>query len=170
MTAALQPNVPASPGTAASRELGGGSLQRQVRRRATEKSVRDLSVTAKLRAGQIIVEQAVCGVVFSFPAAVWPSEHVMQWSWIVRLTPWWDVPRQDWTPQAHRLREACQKAINNLAAFQREPKGARDHQATPDTGGSMRLETHRSADGVESPNDEAEARLPVSAATTTPKI
>lgn len=59
-------------------------------------------------------QQKVCGIIFSFPAAVWPQDARRQREWIERLTPWWDMTMPDWTPQAHRLRESCVKAINNL--------------------------------------------------------
>ena len=67
-------------------------IQRMVRRPASDKSVRDLPLTAKLKDGQIVVEQQTCGIVFSFPAAVWPKDGSKQWQWIERLTPWWAFP------------------------------------------------------------------------------
>ena len=91
------------------------SLQRMVRlHRVTDKSVRDLPVKAKLKAGQISVEQSLCGIVFSFPAAVWPQGSWKQAQWVERLTPWWDMDAPDWTAQCQRLRDACRGAINNL--------------------------------------------------------
>ena len=99
----------------ASSVAGRSSLQRMVRlHRVTDKSVRDLLVKAKLKAGQIIVEQSLCGIVFSFPAAVWPQGSLKQAKWVERLTPWWDMDAPDWTAQCQRLRDACQGAINNL--------------------------------------------------------
>ena len=74
--------------------------------------------------------------------------------WVERLTPWWDMELPQWSPTVHRLRESCVKAINNLAGIQSEQEGARVPKATPDTDGAARLETRRSADGVESPNDK----------------
>lgn len=82
--------------------------------RASDRSVSSLPVQSKLKAGQIIVEQKACGVVFSFPAAVWPREVKKQRAWVERLTPWWDMDASDWTPQAHRLRESCLKSIIKL--------------------------------------------------------
>ncbi len=82
----------------------------------TEKSVRDFPVKAKLKAGQIIVEQRLLGVVFSFPAACWPDDSLPadQRMWVIRLTPWWDIGPPGWSPTAQRLRAACQNAIKNL--------------------------------------------------------
>jgi hypothetical protein len=121
----------------------GGCLERLVGKpTATDKTVRDLPVKVKLKIGQIIAEQKLCGVVFSFPAVVWPDDPMRQRAWIMRLTPWWDMAALDWTPQAQRLRESCLKAINNLAAIQSEQEGARMLKATPGIGGAVRLETH----------------------------
>ena len=85
-----------------------------VQRRARDRSVDSLPVKTKVKVGQIIVEQPVCGIIFSFPAAVWPSAAHKQRNWVERLTPWWDMDAPDWSPQAHRLRESCVKAINKL--------------------------------------------------------
>ena len=95
---------------------GAHSLHRWVgKQTAMDKSVRDLPVKAKLKNGQIIAEQGICGVVFSFPASAWPaSDATQQLNWIMRLTPWWDIGEKDWTPQAQRLRESCRKSINKL--------------------------------------------------------
>ena len=82
--------------------------------RSSDKSVRDLSVNVKIKDGQIIAEQKTCGIVFSFPAAVWPIGYTQQAEWVERLTPWWDMCQADWTPKAQRLRESCRKAINKL--------------------------------------------------------
>jgi hypothetical protein len=82
--------------------------------RATDKSVRDLPLKVKSKAGQIIVEQSLCGIIFSFPAAVWPDDGAKQRAWIERLTPWWDIGEIGWTPTCQRLRESCVKAINKL--------------------------------------------------------
>lgn len=90
------------------------SLHSVVQRRASNRNVDSLPVKSKLKEGQIVVEQNTCGIIFSFPAAVWPSEARKQRDWIERLTPWWDMTMPDWTPQAHRLRESCVQAINNL--------------------------------------------------------
>jgi hypothetical protein len=81
---------------------------------AMDKSVRDLPVKVKLKVGQIIVEQGICGVIFSFPAAAWPDDPLDQARWVMRLTPWWDIGGPDWSPQAQRLRDACRNAINKL--------------------------------------------------------
>ncbi len=89
--------------------------------RASDKSVRDLPVNVKNKDGQIIAEQKTCGIVFSFPAAVWPKDASKQWQWIERLTPWWDAWIPDWTPQAQRLRESCVKAINKLFPTEQLP-------------------------------------------------
>ena len=93
----------------------GCCLQRFVRGRASDKTVRDLPLKVKIKDGQIIVEQQTCGVCFSFPAIVWPAGYREQAEWGERLTPWWDMCQPDWTPQAQRLRESCRKAINNLS-------------------------------------------------------
>lgn len=85
-----------------------------VRKSARDKSVRDLPVEACLKVGQIIVEQRICGVVFSFPAVVWPEGSWKQAQWVERLTPWWDTDTIGWTPQCQRLRDACRGAINKL--------------------------------------------------------
>jgi hypothetical protein len=81
---------------------------------ASDKSVRDLPVKAKLKVGQIVVENSNCGILFSFPAAVWPKNKLQRLQWICRLTPWWDMTASDWTPQCQRLRESCIKAIDKL--------------------------------------------------------
>ena len=108
----------------------GGCLKRLVGKpTATDKTVRDLPVKVKLKIGQIIVEQKLCGVVFSFPAAVWPDDPMRQRAWIMRLTPWWDMAAPDWTPQAQRLRDSCQRAINTLLHGAVCP-GNREHPAT----------------------------------------
>lgn len=88
-----------------------------------------LPVKTRLKAGQIVVEQTVCGVLFSFPAAVWPRAARQQREWVERMTPFWEMSAPDWTPQAHRLREACVQAINELTAPRsenREPLTDRD--------------------------------------------
>ena len=92
-------NTPKSPNSAA---------------RVTDKSVRDMPTTAKLKAGQVIVENRLQGVVFSFPAASWPDDPMHQREWVMRLTPWWDIGGIGWTPTAQRLRDACLRAINKL--------------------------------------------------------
>jgi hypothetical protein len=124
-----------------------------VRRRGSDRSVDSLFVRAKEKCGQVSVEQPICGIVFSFPEAVWPKSPDKQLAWVKRLTPWWDMDAPDWSPQAQRLRESCVKAINNLAGIQTEREGARVPKATPDTDGVARLETGRSADAAESPNN-----------------
>jgi len=91
---------------------------------ATDKSVRDLPVTARLKGGQVVVEQKTVGVLFSFPSAVWPRSSLNQFRWVMRLTPWWDATTPDWSPRCHRLREACQRAINDLLAPAPCPKTA----------------------------------------------
>jgi hypothetical protein len=70
----------------------------------------------KLKLGQIVVEQPVCGIIFSFPAHCWPDELAHQRMWVDRLTPWWDMEQPQWSPTSHRLREKCLTAINNLLA------------------------------------------------------
>mgnify|MGYP001607890146 CR=1 FL=1 len=84
--------------------------------RATDKSVRDAAVNVKLVLGQIVVENKINGVLFSFPAAVWPDATMSahQRMWIERLTPWWDMEQPQWSPTSHRLRESVVKAINKL--------------------------------------------------------
>jgi len=74
--------------------------------------LKDFRVRVKVKDGQVIVSEKVCGVVFSFPQAVWPSEYLDQLSWVRRLTPWWDVTATDWTPQSARLREYCHREIS----------------------------------------------------------
>lgn len=91
------------------RKLTGGQKS-NLRRYAVR---RDLPLKAKVKDDLLIVEQGN-GIVFSFPVSAWPSEREMQWEWILRLTPWWDVLRKDWTTQAHRLRESCVQAINKV--------------------------------------------------------
>jgi hypothetical protein len=112
-----------------------------------DKSVRDLPVKAKLKAGQIIVEQGICGVLFSFPAAVWPQDALDQFQWVTRLTPWWDIGTRDWSPQAQRLREACQRTINKLLQGAACP-GNREQSATAGMNVTRRLLL---------PNDKAHA-------------
>ena len=119
----------------------------RARRSARDRAVRDLPVKAKLRQGQIIVEQPICGIIFSLPAAVWPSDPRKQLAWVTRLTPWWDMDAQDWTPQAHRLRESCLKAINNLKGA--AVPGNREHPATDGMNATSRSLL---------PNDQAEPR------------
>lgn len=97
---------------------GQKSNLRRCTARHIDRSVRDLPLKAKVKDGQIIVEQGTCGIVFSFPSAVWPKDASKQWQWIERLTPWWDAWLPDWTPKAHRLRESCVKAINVLLLCQ----------------------------------------------------
>ena len=94
----------------------GGCVERLVGKRATDKSVRDAAVTVKLAAGQIVVENKLNGVLFSFPAAVWPGpeQSAYQRMWVQRLTPWWDMEQPQWSPTSQRLRESCVKAINKL--------------------------------------------------------
>ena len=94
---------------------GSGSDVRP-KTRATDKSVRDRAVTVKLSAGQIIVENKTCGIIFSFPAACWPDSTMSahQRMWVERLTPWWDMEQPQWSPTSQRLRESCVKAINKL--------------------------------------------------------
>ena len=84
--------------------------------RATDKSVRDAAVNVKLVLGQIVVENKINGVLFSFPAACWPDNTMSahQRMWIERLTPWWDMEQPQWSPTSHRLRESVVKAINKL--------------------------------------------------------
>ena len=93
---------------------GAHSLDRLVGKQATDKTVRDVPVKVRLKVGQIIVEQKICGVLFSFPAAVWPQDAMLQRAWVMRLTPWWDIGAPDWSPQAQRLRDACRRGINTL--------------------------------------------------------
>lgn len=115
---------------------------------ATDKSVRDMPVKAKLKVGQIIVEQKLCGVVFSFPAAVWPEGSWKQSKWIERLTPWWDMDAPDWSPQAQRLRDACRNSINKLLQGAACP-GNREQPATAGMNVTRRLLL---------PNDRGQAR------------
>ena len=84
--------------------------------RATDKSVRAAAVNVKLVAGQIVVENKLNGVLFSFPAACWPDSTMAahQRMWVERLTPWWDMEQPQWSPTSQRLRESCVKAINKL--------------------------------------------------------
>lgn len=96
---------------------------------AMDKSVRDLPVKAKLKAGQIIVEQKTCGIIFSFPAAVWPKDVYEQCLWVGRLTPWWDALLPDWTPQCQRLRDSCRNSIDKLLQGAACP-GNREQSAT----------------------------------------
>lgn len=86
------------------------------RHAATDKSVREITVTAKLVAGDVRVECKRAGIIFGFPRAVWPSDSWTQAQWIERLTPWWDMACPDWSPQAQRLRDSCRAAINRLSA------------------------------------------------------
>ena len=104
-TLPIDPNAPLAVG-----------LHAVVRRRATDKSVRALPTTAKLVAGQVVVENKTCGIIFSFPAAVWPDNTMSahQRMWVERLTPWWDMEQPQWSPTSHRLRESAVKAINKL--------------------------------------------------------
>ena len=106
-----------APDVTDSRETPAGGLhQRMVRRRASDKSVKAAAVNVKLVQGQIVVENKLNGVLFSFPAAVWPDSTMSahQRMWIERLTPWWDMEQPQWSPTSQRLRESCVKAINNL--------------------------------------------------------
>jgi hypothetical protein len=84
--------------------------------KATDKYVRDLPTTARLVNGQVIVENKICGILFSFPAAVWPDKSMSahQRIWVERLTPWWDMEQPQWSPTSQRLRESVVKAINKL--------------------------------------------------------
>lgn len=82
--------------------------------RASDEGVRESRVTAKLKAGDVIVDCKRNGVIFGFPLAVWPATAWEQAQWIERLTPWWDMTAPDWTPQAQRLRDSCRAAINKL--------------------------------------------------------
>lgn len=81
-----------------------------------DKSVRDHAVNVKLVNGQVVVENKICGILFSFPAACWPDNSMSahQRMWVERLTPWWDMEQPQWSPTAHRLRESCVKAITKL--------------------------------------------------------
>lgn len=94
---------------------GSGSAVRP-KTRATDNSVRDAAVNVKLVAGQIVVENKLNGVLFSFPAACWPDSTMSahQRMWVERLTPWWDMEQPQWSPTSHRLRESVVKAINKL--------------------------------------------------------
>ena len=74
--------------------------------------MRDFPVRAKIKNGQIIAEQKLSGIIFSFPAAVWPTQKLKRLEWVTRLTPWWDMGAADWSPQAQRLRESCINSIN----------------------------------------------------------
>lgn len=74
----------------------------------------ELPVKAKLKGGQIIVEQKICGIIFSFPKAVWPANENLKRLWVERLTPWWDINQPDRTPQAQRLREKCINEIERI--------------------------------------------------------
>ena len=106
-----------APDVTDSRETPAGGLhQRMVRRRASDKSVRDRAVNVRLTDGHIVVENKINGVLFSFPAAVWPDATMSahQRMWVERLTPWWDMEQPQWSPTSQRLRESCVKAINNL--------------------------------------------------------
>lgn len=80
----------------------------------SDRSVRNLPVLVRRKNGQIIVEQKLQGVLFSFPAACWPpdSQSAHQRLWVARLTPWWDMELPQWSPTAHRLRESVVRAIN----------------------------------------------------------
>lgn len=132
-------------------------VQRMVRRRSIDKSVRDRAVKVKLVAGQIVVENKTCGILFSFPAACWRDQPAWQRMWVARLTPWWDMEQPQWSPTSQRLRESCVKAINNLAGIQTEQEGARGPQATPDVGGEVGLEPGLPADSTTPTNDQAQA-------------
>ena len=72
----------------------------------------DFKVRVKVNAGQVVVSETTCGVVFGFPAAVWPAAPDKQREWITRLTPWWDINLPGWTPQSYRLRERILSLIN----------------------------------------------------------
>ena len=140
----------------------GVVLHRFVRRRSTDKSVRDRAVTAKLSVGQIIVENKINGVLFSFPAAVWPlhwnptTTAIKRLEWVTRLTPWWDMEQPQWSPTSQRLRESCVKAINNLLM----PLPLKPDTANGGTSENMTRRTGvKSAHDqrcVESPNDRAD--------------
>ena len=93
-------------------EARADSLHSVVQRRAHDKSVRGNPVKAKLKLGQLTVENPLNGVMFGMPACAWPRDPAKQRAWVERLTPWWDMDAPDWTPTAHRLRESCVKAIN----------------------------------------------------------
>lgn len=80
----------------------------------TVKSVRDFTITATVDRGQVVVRCRTAGIIFSFPAAVWPEKYFIQAEWIRRLTPWWDEGSETWTPQAMRLRDACSIAVNRV--------------------------------------------------------
>ena len=101
--------------SAAALAPGSGSAVRP-KTRATDKSVRDAAVNVKLVASQIVVENKINGVLFSFPAACWPDSTMSahQRMWVERLTPWWDMEQPQWSPTSHRLRESVVKAINKL--------------------------------------------------------
>ena len=92
-------------------------LHAVVRGRSSDKTVNDAPVKVALKNGQIIVENKVNGVLFSFPSNAWPlhwnaqTQHLKRLEWITRLTPFWD----DWSAQTERLRESCVKAINKLS-------------------------------------------------------
>ena len=83
-------------------------------KKATDKSVRENTTIAKMVNGLIVVENKKHGIIFSFPAAVWPVLPPQQRAWVERLTPWWDMSQPDWSPLSHRLRESCVAAINIL--------------------------------------------------------
>lgn len=91
--------------------------------RARDKSVRDAAVDAKLVKGQIVVENKINGVLFSFPAAVWPDESMAahQRMWVNRLTPWWDMEQPQWSPTSQRLRDSCLAAIRKLFPAEQPP-------------------------------------------------
>lgn len=89
----------------------------------THKAVRDMPIKVTLKAGQIIVEQKLQGILFSFPAACWPdaSQSAHQRMWVNRLTPWWDMEQPQWSPTSQRLRDACLTAINKLVNSANNP-------------------------------------------------
>lgn len=104
-------------------------IKRKIRDfRAMDKTVRDNPTKAKLKIGQIIVEQPSNGVIFSFPAAVWPRGSWKQAQWVERLTPWWDLDTPGWTAQSQRLRDTCVNAINKLLHGAALPEN-REHPA-----------------------------------------
>lgn len=120
---------------------------------ASDNSVRDQTVTAKLKAGNVAVECKINGVLFGFPLAVWPADSWTQAQWVERLTPWWDMSEPDWSPQAQRLRASCRAAINKLSASMQNRLTAPVAAAARETAGEC-----TGADSLSSANAADHAR------------
>lgn len=116
------PEAIRQPASAAGLRAAQGSDVRP-KTRASDKSVRDRAVTVKLAAGQIVVENKTCGILFSFPAACWPDDSLSahQRMWVNRLTPWWDMEQSQWSPTSQRLRDSCLAAIRKLFPTEQPP-------------------------------------------------